>query len=312
MSDPWNLVDSEFTWQGDGSSTYNTTRGNNAIAQADWDSTSDFMSNYRPESSNYDFDYPFLLDATDFKTYANASITQLFYTVNMYHDLLYELGFTEKAGNFQASDGDKGGVAGDFVVVNAQDGAGTNNADFSTPPDGQNPRMRMYMWDQTTPGRDGVFEADIVLHEFTHGLSNRLTGGPSNSGCLSTTVAGGMGEGWSDFMATAVRIKVNDTHDTNYVMGAWVTNNPAGIRKYPYSTSMKTNTHVYADINSMNEVHKIGEVWATILYEVLWNLVDAGSSKGITSDSRPTFNADHAPTDGRYLAMQLVMNGMAL
>jgi extracellular elastinolytic metalloproteinase len=227
----------------------------------------------------------------------------------MYHDLLYELGFTEKAGNFQANDGTKGGVAGDFVVVNAQDGSGTNNANFATPPDGQNPRMRMYMWTQTTPNRDGVFEADIVLHEFTHGLSNRLTGGPANSNCLTSTVSGGMGEGWSDFMATAVRIKAKDTHNTDYVMGAWVTDTAAGIRKYPYSTNTKTNTYTYTDINSQNEVHAIGEVWATILYEVLWNLIDL---YGVTSDIRPTFNADRIPTDGRYLAMQLVINAMSL
>jgi extracellular elastinolytic metalloproteinase len=309
MSDPWNLADSAYTWQGDGSSTYDTTRGNNAIAQANWDDSSDYTGEYRPQSTNGKFDYPLPLDTDDFKSYANASVTQLFYTVNMYHDLLYELGFTEAAGNFQANDGNKGGVGGDFVILNAQDGAGTNNADFATPPDGENPRMRMYMWDKTTPGRDGVFEADIVVHENTHGVSNRLTGGPSNTACLGTNVAGGMGEGWSDFMATALRVKTSDTHDTDFVMGSWVTNNASGIRKYPYSTSMKTNAHVYADINSLNEVHKIGTVWATMLYEVLWNLIDV---YGVTSDTRPTFGANHAPTDGRYLAMQLVINGMAL
>jgi extracellular elastinolytic metalloproteinase len=255
------------------------------------------------------FNYPLDLTAGDFKSYANASITQLFYTVNMYHDLLYELGFTEEAGNFQASNGNKGGVGGDFVIVNAQDGAGMDNANFATPPDGQNPRMRMYMWDKTTPQRDGVLEADIVLHEHTHGLSNRLTGGPANTGCLGTLVAGGMGEGWSDFMAMALRINTNDTHDTDYAMGTWVIDDPAGIRKYPYSTNMKTNAHVYADINSLWEVHKIGTVWATMLYEVLWNLIDV---HGVTSAVRPTFDANHVPTDGRYLAMQLVINGMAL
>jgi extracellular elastinolytic metalloproteinase len=309
LSDPWNTTDSEYTWQGDGSAVYNTTRGNNAIAQVNWDTSSNYMLNYRPQSSDSKFDYTLPLSSNDFRSYADASVTQLFYTVNMYHDLLYELGFTEAAGNFQASNGKKGGVAGDFVVVNAQDGAGKNNANFATPPDGQKPRMRMYMWDKTSPGRDGVFEADIVVHENTHGLSNRLTGGPANTGCLGTTLAGGMGEGWSDFFATAVRIKTSDTRNSNYAMGAWVTNNAAGIRKYPYSTSTKTNAHMYVDINSLDEVHDIGTVWATMLYELLWNLIDA---HGLTSAIRPTFNADHVPTDGRYLAMQLVMNGMAL
>ena len=74
--------------------------------------------------------------------YANASVTQLFYTANRYHDLLYELGFTEAAGNFETNNIGKGGNGSDFVILNAQDGSGLNNANFATPPDGQTGRMR--------------------------------------------------------------------------------------------------------------------------------------------------------------------------
>jgi len=58
----------------------------------------------------------------------------------------------------------------------------------------------MYIWTQTSPNRDGVFDTSIPVHEFTHGLTNRLTGGGTGR-CLQTTEAGGMGEGWSDAMA---------------------------------------------------------------------------------------------------------------
>ena len=34
----------------------------------------------------------------------------------------------------------------DFVVADAQDGSGFNNANFGTPPDGINPRMQMFLW----------------------------------------------------------------------------------------------------------------------------------------------------------------------
>ena len=74
-----------------------------------------------------------------------------------------------------------------------------------TPPDGQAPRMRMYVWDTATPYRDGDVEAGIVIHEYSHGLSTRLTGGPANSGCLGFGEAGGMGEGWGDAIATLIR-----------------------------------------------------------------------------------------------------------
>jgi extracellular elastinolytic metalloproteinase len=169
--------------------------------------------------------------------------------------------------------------------------------------------MYMYMWTTATPQRDGSFEAGVVIHEYTHGLSNRLTGGPDNTKCLSVTESGGMGEGWGDFMATAIRTKESNTRETDYPMGAWVYNNPKGIRLYPYSTSLTTNPLTYSKVNGMTAVHQIGTVWATILYEVMWNLIDA---HGNTDAIRPTFDSNGVPTDGRFLAMQLVVSGMSL
>ena len=61
----------------------------------------------------------------------------------------------------------------------------------------------MYVWTQTTPNRDGTMDNSIPVHEYTHGLTNRLTGGGTGT-CLQTTEAGGMGEGWSDAMAEYV------------------------------------------------------------------------------------------------------------
>jgi extracellular elastinolytic metalloproteinase len=92
-------------------------------------------------------------------------------------------------------------------------------------------------------------------------------------------------------------------------MGSWVNNDPAGIRAYPYSTSLTTNPLTYASVNSLNAVHAIGTVWATMLYEVMWNLID---KHGKTDAAKPTFNNDGVPTDGKYLAMKLVIDGMAL
>ena len=69
-----------------------------------------------------------------------------------------------------------------------------------TPPDGQNGRMRMYLWNTANPYRDGDLEAGIVIHELSHGISTRLTGGPANSGCLGWGESGGMGEGWGGML----------------------------------------------------------------------------------------------------------------
>lgn len=169
VSEPWDLSASPFTWLGDGSSSYNTTRGNNAIAQTNPTGGRSYLNNYRPQADTLDFQYPYSPDMSPPSSYADASVTQLFYTANKYHDLLYVLGFNEAAGNFEVNNDGKGGKGNDFVILNAQDGAGTNNADFGTPPDGQSGRMRMYLWNESTPDRDCTFEAGVVIHEYSHG-----------------------------------------------------------------------------------------------------------------------------------------------
>ncbi|KAF1846149.1 extracellular metallo proteinase 2 [Cucurbitaria berberidis CBS 394.84] len=310
LDDPFDSQASEFGWHSTQQQFFKTTRGNNGVAQTNWDNKVDGLLGLpRPYSENLKFYYPYSLNETDYKKYANASVTQLFYTSNTYHDLLHELGFNERAGNFEINNNGQGGLGNDFVYLNAQDGSGVNNANFATPPDGQAPRMRMYIWTNTQPVRDCSFEAGVVIHEYTHGLSNRLTGGPRNSGCLSMLESGGMGEGWSDFFATAIRLKRSDTRSTDYSMGAWVAGNPKGIRNYLYSTDTTVNPQTYADADLYQRVHPIGNIWASILYEVLWNLID---KHGKNDRGTPEFDNNGVPTDGKYLAMKLVMDGMAL
>jgi extracellular elastinolytic metalloproteinase len=142
-------------------------------------------------------------------------------------------------------------------------------------------------------------------------VSTRLTGGPANSGCLSSFEALGLGEGWSDFMAIAVRITSADTRETDYAWAAWATNNLRGGRAYPYSTSLRTNPLTYASVNDMNEMHAVGTVWASMLYEVLWNVVE---KIGIDQQGggKVGFDERGVLVDGRYLVMKLVMDGMAL
>ncbi|PYH89557.1 extracellular metallo proteinase MEP [Aspergillus ellipticus CBS 707.79] len=308
VSNPWDESASEYTWIGDGHINYTTTRGNNAIAQWNPNGGGEYLYNTRPSESSLNFHYPYSQNMAHPASYINASIVQLFYTANIYHDLLYTLGFTESAGNFEFNNGNHGGQGRDYVILNAQDGSGTSNANFASPPDGFPARMRMYIWTESTPPRDGSFDAGIVIHEYTHGLSTRLTGGPYNSACLDALESGGMGEGWGDFMGTAIRLKPNDTRATSYTVGAWSYNDDAGVRKYPYSTSFAQNPLNYTSVNNQNGVHAIGTVWATMLYEVMWNLID---KHGKNDGPRPEL-LHGVPTDGKYLTMKLVMDAMAI
>lgn len=309
VTDLWDTAESAYGWLSTGTNTFHATTGNNGISQTNPDGGNAYLSNYRPQPADDHFDYSWTAALTPPTTYRNASVAQLFYTANNYHDLLYNLGFDEAAGNFQINNNGKGGEEGDWVILNAQDGSGTNNANFATPADGSPGRMRMYIWTESTPYRDAAFEAGVIIHEFTHGLSTRLTGGPANSNCLNALESGGMGEGWGDFMATAIRLKSGDTRKTNYPMGAWVYNDDAGIRSVLFSTDLTVNPNTYTTLNTKTEVHDIGETWTTMLYEVLWNLID---KYGKNDSDRPEWDANGVPTDGKYLTMKLVMDGMAL
>lgn len=110
VTNPWDTKASEFTWQGTGSTTYNVPRGNNAIAQSNPSGGTAYLDNYRPTSASQNFSYPFTSTMTPPSSFVDASIVQLFYTANTYHDLLYTLGFTEKAGNFEVNNNGQGGV----------------------------------------------------------------------------------------------------------------------------------------------------------------------------------------------------------
>ncbi|KEP46715.1 extracellular elastinolytic metalloproteinase [Rhizoctonia solani 123E] len=260
---------------GDGAEYLNftTTWGNNVFAHENWKGSNEWISNYRPEGGeNLGFTFEYEADG-DYKNYVDFSITQLFYTSNMLHDLYYRYGFDERAGNFQQDNFNRGGRGNDSIIASVQDGDGFNNAYFAAGPDGQHGRCRMHLWNTATPYRDASLDAGIVIHELTHGLSSRLTGGPDNAGCLPWGESAGMGEGWSDFLATTIR-STEDYHD--YATGSWVSNHPGGIRKYPYSKDISVNPSMYSTIDDpeVSRKHDIGEVWAEILWVVSQKMIE--------------------------------------
>ncbi|KAJ2055772.1 hypothetical protein GGI17_006524 [Coemansia sp. S146] len=282
----------------------NTTSGNNVWAQSNPSGGTTWKLNHRPTTAKTKvFDFP--IDFTKApSTYVDAAITQLFYTVNTMHDLSFVYGFTEAAGNFQDENYSGQGKGGDYVVAFAQDGSGTDNANFATPPDGQHGVIRMYIWTETKPNRDGDLEQDIVAHEYTHGISNRLTGGPANTDCLNDGESGGMGEGWSDAVAVLLRIRPSDTRSRDIIMGEYVYGK--SIRNYPYSTSLTTNPTAYSYLGRVDyqEVHAIGEVWTEMLYEVMWALID---KNGIADDLFA-----HDLTKGTSIMLQILLDAMKL
>jgi uncharacterized repeat protein (TIGR01451 family) len=314
-------------WMTDG---VNTTTGNNVDAGLDIATPNGIdpaATNPRPVGSPFrvfNFDYnpapglPGALGSTDpaNTAYRMGVVTNLFFWTNRYHDRLYSLGFTEAARNFQQDNFGRnpGGLTAnarngnDRVLAEAQDFSGTNNANFSTGSDGNSGRMQMYIWPNTSPRRDGDVDQEIVLHELTHGTSNRLH---NNASGLGSTISRGMGEGWSDFYARSLLSSADEDVDGVYAFGAYAThlattgytnNAYYGIRRFPYA--VKTNvgpngkphnplTLADTNVNAIDltdgafargpfgaggragavSVHNIGEVWCMSLLEVRARLI---------------------------------------
>ena len=144
VTNPWLLTSSPEGWHSDGTNHYTHTRGNNVFAYDD-KANANVPGTYAEGGASRNFDFPFSINGTP-NSNLNAAITNLFYINNKVHDIFYKFGFTETARNFQQNNFGLGGVGNDYVNAEAQDGGGTNNANFSSPADGSKPRMQMFLW----------------------------------------------------------------------------------------------------------------------------------------------------------------------
>ncbi len=280
-------------WIDDGN---NETRGNNVDAYLDRNGD-DQPDGPRPSGSPFRvFDFP--LDLTqDPLTYTNASVVNLFYWNNWMHDRLYQLGFTEAAGNFQVNNFGRGGQGDDPVEAEAQQGSDYNNSSFTTYPDGSPSIMRINLFNGPTPNRDGDLDTIVILHEYTHGLSNRRVGGGAG---ITQLQSRGLGEGWSDFMSLALLTQPGDDVNACYPEGPYASyllygltqNYYFGVRRYPYSTVTTNNPGTFKDIDpsqatghpgiprspvisgTPSEVHNQGEIWCVALWDARANLIN--------------------------------------
>ena len=447
VSDPSNATASPFGWHDTDGLTgeeFTITRGNNVWAQEDrnGDNGTGLSPNAGPTLS---FDYPLPTGVAPIN-YLDASTTNLFFWNNLMHDVWYQYGFDEVSGNFQANNYGKGGIAGDFVLADGQDGSGSNNANFATPPDGNPGRMQMFLWanggsspdvltvnspagiagsysasganfgpgipltpltrnvvlaidstggseictgilnpadldgkialvdrgtcqfpakvlrcqqagalavivvnnapgntfqmgggnagainipaimitqadgnliknalqagivnatifDQGDPNaRDGGFDNGVIAHEYGHGISTRLTGGPSTSCLFNEEQAG---EGWSDFFSLVMTVEAGDTGNDPRGIGTFAIDEPVtgvGIRNFPYSTNMQLSPYTYDLIKTLSIPHGVGSVMCATLWDLYWRMIE---EYGFDSD---VYNG----TGGNNMAMQLVMDGLKL
>lgn len=460
LTSPADAQASPYGWHdinGADGAEYTITRGNNVYASEDADANN--QPGYSPNGGTaLAFDFTYSKSEIDPVNYRDFAINNLFVANNLMHDLSHHYGFDEESGNFQTKNYSGAGIGQDAVNADAQDGSGTNNANFATPPDGSAPRMQMFIWDgvsvkanlvvnygagmkygvgitdgnwgkkitavpvsgklvlvkdnvaaatnkcctnlsngpeisgniaavvrggctfvqkvyraQTygatavvlldtssadqviTMATDNTSQASkvtipvifvklsnanelrnllkdtnlnvtfydssayakktdsdldlgVIAHEYTHGISTRLTCGPSNSNGLAN--AEQMGEGWSDFVGLAFTAKKGDVGSQARGVGNWLigeTQTGGGIRTYPYSTNMSINPHTYGNLAKaangvQTEVHYTGEIWCTMLWDMYWEFVD---KYGFDED---LYNGK----GGNNMAVQLVFDAMKL
>ncbi|MCB0451575.1 MAG: T9SS-dependent M36 family metallopeptidase [Aequorivita sp.] len=452
VSDPSDPIASPFgwhDWDGVAGPDFTDTKGNNVLSNEDRNGNNG-NGGTADGGATLTFDFPYNLPQVPVN-FLDGALTNLFYMNNMMHDILYHYGFDEANGNFQKNNYGNPGNGNDFVVADAQDGSGINNANFATPPDGSNPRMQMYLWNapgkvlgtfltvnngplagayyaadsnfappvpvspitadlvviednsgdpndgcntvtngadlngkivvikrgtcaynvktlaaqnegavavivvNDVPGdplamggngsgitipaimvyqsdgnaliasllngdtinatlkddgsgndpfqRDGDLDNVIIAHEYGHGISNRLTGGPSQAGCLQNEEQ--MGEGWSDYFGLVLTMKPGDSRNDyrgigTYALGEGIAGR--GLRTKFYNTDFAVNDFTYNSIKTQAVPHGVGSVWATMLWDLTWDLID-----------RYGFDPDikHG-TGGNNIALQLVMDGMKL
>jgi hypothetical protein len=169
------------------------------------------------------------------------------------------------------------------------------------------------------PGiRDGDLEVGIIIHEFGHGVSNRLTGGPGVN-CLSGNEQAG--EGWSDYLALATLLDpALDDPQGPRGMGPYAlfqdSRQGNGIRPRPYSRNMEIQPFTYDSIRtggwlpnaamtsgtSLALPHGLGHGWAATLWDMTWDLID---KHGFNPDVYGTWDSG-----GNIRALQYVMDGL--
>ncbi|MBL7703638.1 MAG: M36 family metallopeptidase, partial [Ferruginibacter sp.] len=321
-TDPWTnagVVANAVTlkWHtGAGATDYNYTRGNNVFAYHDRpnDNTGTPAEAATSTTALPNLTFDFAPDFTQEPTVTTPpnqqwNITNLFYWNNLIHDIFYGYGFTEAGRNFQDDNLGRGGLGGDWVRAEAQDGGGTNNANFATPADGSLPRMQMYLWTAPTPDRDGDVDNGIIIHEYGHGISNRSNAG--GVGCLGN--AEQAGEGWSDYVGLMLTQNwATSTNNSGFNsprgIGTYALNQPnngPGIRPQRYCTDFAVNNATYATLPGQAIPHGVGWVFCSALWELTWELINDPSTTGIEPN---IYN--FAGTGGNVVALRLVMEGL--
>jgi len=304
VESPWHPVASPFGWHdtdGQPGEESEFTEGNNIEA---FEANDNF--GFQPSGGDrLDFtDFPFNQFYSENTQYESAAITNLFYWGNVLHDVFYVYGFTESAGNFQENNYERGGKGGDFIRVQGQRNVtGNCGAFYGSTIEGESPIMVL----GTCGNNDGSYDNVVIAHEYGHGITCRLIGGPLVLDCLNNDEQ--MSEGWCDWFGTILTMQPEDVGEDKRQIGNYYFNKAIdrnGVRKYPYTTNLNINPHTYKSIGTSPIPHGVGSVWANMLWEMTWELIEA---HGFDPDIY-NFTGDITKDAGNVVALALVTEAL--
>ncbi|ORX65211.1 hypothetical protein BCR32DRAFT_226207 [Anaeromyces robustus] len=310
-TDPYLSLGSRNGWHNDGTYRYQDTRGNNVQVYENGDGDKDLDENTSGVDGGKDMKFEFIYDEEkeSIKDNQKAAASNVFYVTNLLHDLYYELGFTEAEGNFQTNNFSGEGIGGDPVIVIINDRSGKNNAQMTTGIDGVPPKLRLYPFtEKESVERDPAFDNQIIIHEYTHGLSQRITGGPGNVKCLMSPESNALNEGWSDFFANAIQFRSDRDRNTELRLFEYVID---GARNFPITSNMRVNPLMYSylthDVDEDLDTYGGAEVWSVMLHEIFWNVVENyQSNENFFLKDQQTEESDSS----NLLVMKMIIEGM--
>jgi hypothetical protein len=213
--------------------------------------------------------------------------TQGFYYLNHFHDHLLKapIGFDEASRNFEFANATGQGAAGDPIELVTLRGVQAILGRFEFRADGIAPKLETWF----SPGPYDVNagdSAEVMYHEYTHGLAFRLIG--SGTAVPTPAQAGALAEGWADWYAEDLVVEEGLVADgpasgevpfAGYLGGAPGRTEAldcaigAGAAACPGGGSAGSGGYTYGDLGKIldadpGEVHANGEIWA----QTLWDL----------------------------------------
>ncbi len=182
-----------------------------------------------------------------------------FYFCNYLHDFFALLGFGEAEGSFQKENFT--GVPGDrdALEIRIFDTPVAGTARMRSRRDGRAGELQLGPRGE----RHGALDADLVFHEYAHGVSTRLAGGRLSFEPLRHPESRALGEGYSDYFA--LTIQSHQLGKEKAVFGAWLGDDESkGLRRQAYDGSFDRHYGDLAEPEN-HQPHHGGEIWCAAL-----------------------------------------------